>query len=259
MQQLDVKHPVFQENSIHQSSIQQKSIQQASIEDQLDKQQSQSFLHGVKDMLPLSLAVIPWGILAGSAAINAGLSVMQAIGMSALVFAGAAQLVSLSMLMAGASLLSIVVTIFFLTSQHFIYALSLRNDVQAWALRRRLSIGFLLTDELYATAMLKKTPSYAYLLGAGLSFYISWVVFSLVGIFLANAVPDLSNLHLEFSIVVVFLVMAVMLIQNKAAIYGVIVSSLSGLVLSWMDVKSSILLAGFIGMWVAAIFDQAED
>ena len=53
--------------------------------------------------------------------------------------------------------------------------------------------------------------------------------------------------------------MAVMLIQNKAAIYGVIVSSLSGLVLSWMDVKSSILLAGFIGMWVAAIFDQAED
>ncbi len=53
-------------------------------------------------MLPLSVAVIPWGILAGSAAINAGLSVMQAVGMSALVFAGAAQLVSLSMLMTGA-------------------------------------------------------------------------------------------------------------------------------------------------------------
>ena len=107
--------------------------------------------------------------------------------------------------------------------------------------------------------MIKKTPSDAYLLGAGLSFYISWVVFSLVGIFLANAVPDLSNLHLEFSIVVVFLVMAVMLIQNKAAIYGVIASSLSGLVFSWMDVKSTILLAGFIGMWVAVFFDQAED
>ena len=64
-------------------------------------------------MLPLSVAVIPWGILAGSAAINAGLSVMQAVGMSALVFAGAAQLVSLSMLMTGASLLSILITVFF--------------------------------------------------------------------------------------------------------------------------------------------------
>jgi predicted branched-subunit amino acid permease len=45
--------------------------------------------------------------------------------------------------------------------------------------------------------------------GAGFSFYVSWVLFSLMGILLANKVPDLSTLHLEFSIVVVFLVMAV--------------------------------------------------
>lgn len=209
-------------------------------------------------MLPLSVAVIPWGILAGSAAINAGLSVMQAVGMSALVFAGAAQLVSLSMLMTGASLLSILITVF-LTSQHFIYALSLREEVKPWSLKRRLSIGFLLTDELYATAMLKEKPSYAYMLGAGFSFYVSWVLFSLMGILLANKVPDLSTLHLEFSIVVVFLVMAVMLIQNKAAIYGVVSSSIMVLILSWLELGSAILLAGFSGMWVAAFFDQAED
>lgn len=222
-------------------------------------QQFKGFMRGVKDMLPLSIAVVPWAILAGSAAMNTGLSVLQAIAMSALVFAGAAQLVSLSMVMAGASLFSILVTIFFLTSQHFIYALSLRGNAESWDLKRRLSIGFLLTDELYATAMLKKNPSYPYLLGAGLSFYINWVAFSLVGICLASAVPDLSNFHLEFSIVVVFLVMVIMLIENKAAIYGVIVSSLSGLVLAWVGVNAGILLAGFAGMWVAAIFDQAED
>jgi predicted branched-subunit amino acid permease len=79
----------------------------------IDPTKSLGFFRGVQDMLPLSVAVIPWGILAGSAAINAGLSVMQAVGMSALVFAGAAQLVSLSMLMTGASLLSILITVFF--------------------------------------------------------------------------------------------------------------------------------------------------
>ena len=82
---------------------------------------------------------------------------------------------------------------------------------------------------------------YAYMLGAGFSFYVSWVLFSLMGILLANKVPDLSTLHLEFSIVVVFLVMAVMLI------------------LSWFELGSAILLAGFSGMWIAALFDQAED
>lgn len=229
------------------------------MQSQLIQQKSLSFFRGVQDMLPLSVAVIPWGILAGSAAINAGLSVMQAVGMSALVFAGAAQLVSLSMLMTGASLLSILITVFFLTSQHFIYALSLREEVKPWSLKRRLSIGFLLTDELYATAMLKEKPSYAYMLGAGFSFYVSWVLFSLMGILLANKVPDFSTLHLEFSIVVVFLVMAVMLIQNKAAIYGVVSSSIMVLILSWLELGSAILLAGFGGMWVAALFDQAED
>ena len=107
--------------------------------------------------------------------------------------------------------------------------------------------------------MLKEKPSYTYMLGAGFSFYVSWVLFSLMGILLANKVPDLSTLHLEFSIVVVFLVMAVLLIQNKAAIYGVVSSSIMVPILSWFELGSAILLAGFSGMWVAALFDQAED
>ena len=124
---------------------------------------------------------------------------------------------------------------------------------------KKIEYRFLLTDELYATAMLKEKPSYAYMLGAGFSFYVSWVLFSLMGILLVNKVPDLSTLHLEFSIVVVFLVMAVMLIQNKAAIYGVVSSSITVLILSWFELGSAIVLAGFSGMWIAALFDQAED
>ena len=224
-----------------------------------NKHPSLGFLQGMKDILPLSIAVIPWAVLAGSVAVHAGLTFMQALGMSALVFAGAAQLVSLSMLTAGASIFSIVLTIFFLTSQHFVYALQLQKDIGHRPLIQRITIGFLLTDELYATAMLKHHRPYWYLLGAGLSFYVCWVLFSLMGILLANTVPDLSNLHLEFSIVVVFLVMAVMLIQNKAAIYGVVSSSIMVLILSWLELGSAILLAGFSGMWVAAFFDQAED
>lgn len=224
----------------------------------LNQEQNLRFTRGVRDMLPLSIAVIPWAILAGSAAIHAGMSVVQAAGMSAFVFAGAAQLVSLSMLMTGASLFSIVITVFFLTSQHFIYALSLRGDVKALSLGKRMSIGFLLTDELYATLMLKQNPSFGYMLGAGFSFYMCWVGFSIFGILLANTLPDLSHLHLEFSIVVVFLVMAIVLIKNRAAIYGVIASSFCVVVLHWMQVPSAILLAGFTGMWVASLFEQAE-
>jgi predicted branched-subunit amino acid permease len=55
------------------------------------------FWQGMMAMMPLSIAVIPWGLLAGSMAMNTGLSVAQAIAMSAVIFAGAAQLVSLGL------------------------------------------------------------------------------------------------------------------------------------------------------------------
>lgn len=47
---------------------------------------------GVRDVAPLLLGIAPFGLVAGVAAMNAGLTLEQAVGMSIIVFAGAAQL-----------------------------------------------------------------------------------------------------------------------------------------------------------------------
>lgn len=62
--------------------------------------------------MPLCLAVVPWGILAGSMALQNGLTPAQGLGMSAIVFAGAAQLVAMGMIKGGAGLLAILLSIF---------------------------------------------------------------------------------------------------------------------------------------------------
>ena len=49
-----------------------------------------ALLKGFLDMLPLCLAVIPWGILCGSLAIQNGFSAFETQAMSLLVFAGSA-------------------------------------------------------------------------------------------------------------------------------------------------------------------------
>lgn len=158
--------------------------------------------------MPLSISVIPWAILAGSMAIHAGLSFYKALAMSGIVFAGAAQLVSLSMVMEGASLLTIYVTIFFLTAQHFIYALTLRNDVSILPLSKRLTLGFLLTDELFAVSVPnEKNILNTYSSRSLLLFILGG--FSLVGILLATALPNLLNYHLDFSIIAIFVAMIV--------------------------------------------------
>ena len=46
--------------------------------------ETRAFLNGVIKILPLCFAVLPWGLLAGSMAIQAGLTTLQAIAMSSI-------------------------------------------------------------------------------------------------------------------------------------------------------------------------------
>ena len=213
-----------------------------------------AFLQGVRDIFPLTLAVLPWGILAGSMAIETGLSFAQAFSMSAIIFAGAAQLVSLGMLKAGASTVSIVITILFLTSQHLIYALNFREPIHKLLIYQRLAVGFLLTDELFAVgSAANKSLRFAYLFGAGLCFYLGWCLFSLIGIALANTVSNLDRLHLDFSIVVVFILIIVPMIKNKATFIGVLITMISAALFKYYQFSAGLICSGLLGMFAAML------
>ena len=140
-----------------------------------------AFLQGVIKILPLCFAVLPWGLLAGSMAIRAGLSTGQAIGMSALVFAGAAQLMTLGLVMAGTPALTIIISVFLITTQHYLYALYFREEIARLPLKQRLLFGFLLTDELFAVGIHKREHYIYFLLGASSCFYLAWVLSSVGG------------------------------------------------------------------------------
>lgn len=211
----------------------------------------QDFIKGGVNMLPLCLAVLPWGILAGSMAVSTGLTFAQSLGMSAIIFAGAAQLVTLGMLAAGASVLTIVVSVFFITAQHLLYGLTLRPQVAPMKPVRRLSIGFLLTDELFALSNGQKQHSFAYLFGAGLTFYLAWVLFSFLGIALASAVPDLDAYHLDFSIVATFITIVVPMVRRLASLAGVVVSLVLSIILTHLHIEGAIIVAGLVGMFAA--------
>ena len=113
----------------------------------------QAFLRGAVAILPLSLAVAPWGLLAGSMAIEANLTPAEGQGLSAIVFAGAAQLVAIGMLKGGAGFFSIIFTTLLLTSQHLLYGMSLRPVLSPLPGRWRIGLGFLLTDEFFVEAL----------------------------------------------------------------------------------------------------------
>lgn len=210
----------------------------------------QAFAHGAIASLPLSLAVAPWGLLAGSMAIEANLSPLQGQGLSAIVFAGAAQLVAIGMLKGGANLFSILLTTLLLTSQHLLYGLSMRPVLSGLPARWRVGLGFLLTDEFFALTSQHDQQQFNrwYALGVGLTFYVAWNLFTLAGIVLGQNIPHLDSLGLDFSIVATFVALIAPLVRNVPTVVCVAVSLFCSVLFSHWQWETALIAAGLLGM-----------
>lgn len=217
---------------------------------------AKAFLNGTIAMLPLTIAVVPWGILAGSFAIEVGLTPIESQAMSAIIFAGAAQLVALGMVKAGIGLWSILITTLLITSRHLLYAMAMRSQISPLPLKWRLTLGFLLTDELFAIANQGKLHKFDpwYALGGGLSFYIGWNIATLLGIVAGNAIENLGELGLDFAIAATFIALVVPTIKKPSILVCVLVSLTLAVVCAVFKIQAGLLIAAIAGMTTGVLY-----
>ncbi len=201
-------------------------------------------------MIPLSIAVIPWGLLAGSFAIEAGLTSWESQALSAILFAGSAQLVATGMLKAGASLATMLLATFFITSRHLLYSVSMRSKISPLPLKWRLTLGFLLTDELFAICGQQSDKQFVrwYALGAGLSFYLCWNLATLVGIVAGSYIPAMNELGLEFAVAATFIAIVIPNIKSSPVLISVLVALVLSVLSSHLGIESGLMIASVGGM-----------
>ncbi len=175
------------------------------------------FWLGVKDLLPLSVGVISFGVAYGILATEAELSLPESALMSLAVFAGASQFVAAGMVMSGAGITPILITTLMVNSRHFLMSASLAPFLRKWKLRWRVLLSFLLADETYALTVSrfsKSPPSRYYMLGVGLSLYLIWALSSIVGGFLGSLVGDPQAWGLDFALPATFIVLVVPMLRK---------------------------------------------
>lgn len=207
-----------------------------------------SLFNGCVAMLPLIIAVLPWGILVGAFGIESGLSALETQSLSLVVFAGTSQLVAIGMLQAGAGIASILVTTLLITSRHLLYAMALRNQIKHLPLRWRGAFGFLLTDELFVSTSEERVFDKWYALGAGLSFYIAWNLATLTGIIAGERFPNLTHLGLDFAVVATFIAILVPMIKSTSIFVCVCISILISIHCELHQIQAGLLIAILAGM-----------
>jgi 4-azaleucine resistance transporter AzlC len=204
-------------------------------------------------MLPLNLAVLPWGILCGSLAIQRGFTVVEALLMPTLIFAGAVQLVVIELINDNTPLATILFTAFIISSRHFLYGLALRDKLKNLPFKWRGSIGFLLTDELFALCgdsnALKGKLKLVYALSAGGSFYICWLLWNIIGVTAGSYLPDLTKLGLDFAIAVTFIALVIPTIKNLPVLVTVLTAGFLSVIFKIANWELGLVVASLIAMF----------
>jgi 4-azaleucine resistance transporter AzlC len=213
------------------------------------------FRRGAIAMVPLWAGVAPFGLAFGILARAAGYSILQTQAFSIFVFAGASEVAAVTLTMAGATGIAIVLTALLLNLRHVLYGLSLSGLLRMQSLAARFLVPFVMTDESYGLTVkeyLDGQGGPAFLAGAGLSLYAAFNLATLAGAILGTALPDLQSLGLDLIFPLTFLALLVPLLRTwtqvtVAAVSGGLALGLSHLIPAGTTILISAVAASALG------------
>ncbi len=223
------------------------------------------YFRGIRDGLPFVLVVVPFALVFGVVAVEAGLTLAQTMGFSVLVIAGAAQFAALHLMVENAPIVVIVATALAVNLRMAMYSASLAphlGDAPFW---KRAVVAYLNVDQTYAMSMIryeaepgKSIPEkLAYFFGLATPVVPLWYAASLVGAVAGARFPDW--LALDFAVPITFLALVAPMLKSLAHLAAALTSVVLALALSGLPFNSGLLVAAFCAMLVGAGVELAME
>lgn len=215
---------------------------------------------GAKGVAPILVGVIPFGLVAGAAVVQAGFGMAESVGMSVIVFAGASQIAATTLFGSGAPLWVALLTALVINSRMFIYGVSIAqyfDKTPGWA---RPVLGYMLVDQNYASTMTdgryrEDVDVVWYYVGGGAALWIVWQIACVIGAIAGPFIP--ASWGLEFTVPLVFLAMLVPAIKDRTAVSVAVVTGVAAAVLvPILPMQSGLIVAILAGMAFGAYLDR---
>jgi 4-azaleucine resistance transporter AzlC len=221
------------------------------------------FFAGARAEIPILLGVIPFGIIFGALAVEAGLPALIAFSTSSLIFAGSAQFIAAQLFREAAPGLIVVLTVFVVNLRHMLYSASIAPHVAHLSQRWKWLLAYLLTDEAYAVIIVRyhderdSTHKHWYALGAGLALWGTWQASTALGILLrAQAGDRLLGLGLDFAIAVTFIALVVPGLKDRAVVAAALSSGLAALAAASLPYNLGLMIAAVAGISAGVVVER---
>ncbi len=230
------------------------------------RQPNAEFWLGVRHELPLQLGVIPFGLVFGILGPASGLTSLQTVLLSSILFGGASQVVFAQLWASGVPPLVVGGSVGVVNLRHVLYSASMAQYLRHLPLRWRILLGYLLTDEAYAVSIRRfqdgpESPHQHYhLLGSGITLWVAWQASTLTGVLAGTTIPD--SWSLSFAIPLTFIAVVVPIIRKCADLVACVVAAALSLICQPLPWKSWIIVAacgGIAAGWLTNYHTRTRD
>lgn len=213
----------------------------------------QEFRIGILEELPLQIGIIPFGLVFGILGVESGLTALQTILMSVILFGGASQIVFVQLAATGTPFGVILASVTTINIRHCLYGLSMAAYLRQLPLRWRICLAYLLTDEAYAVSIKRFTqepPSsqmHYHLLGTGLTLHFVWQASTISGVLIGQTIP--GNLSLSFAIPLTFIAILTPMVRLRGELVAVACAAATVMITYHLPWNLWLILAALSGIF----------
>lgn len=201
-----------------------------------------SFFKGIKAGTSIAIGYFPVALTFGLLAKTSGLSIIEATAMSMFVYAGAAQYISLTLIVKSVDPILIVLNTFVVNIRHFLMTAALNEKMQSEKRWLKGIYAFGITDESFSVLATQKEEKIRTPFAFGVAFiaYASWVIFTAVGHVIGANLPAFLQAAMSIALYAMFVGLLVpsMRGSRKVVMLALIAAVINGF-FYWTDLLST--------------------
>lgn len=230
------------------------------------------FKRGLKDGLPIAIGYFSVSFSFGILALQQGLTIFQSVLTSLTNITSAGQFAGLQIIVAGGTILEMILTQFIINLRYALMSLSLSQKLdKKVTLWQRFIMAFANTDEIFAVAMShQKSLTMSYMAGLQLLPVLGWTAGTGVGAVASSLLPDSLCSALNLALYGMFVAIVVPVARKArpvmcVVIIAIVLSCIFYYVPIFQSISSGIavilatVIAASVGAWLFPVPASEKD
>ena len=211
-----------------------------------------SFRAGCAALAPVTVGVVPFGVIVGVLMISVGISPLDSWLLTVAIMSGAAHVAVVDLMARNAPIAVIILTGVIINLRFLMYSATLGPYMRGVPPLRKGIFSYFLSDQAFAVSMAEfhrpgsAVHKVSYYAGAAVLMYLTWITAVTAGILLGAAIP--ASLQLDFAIPLTFMALLVPSLRDSTYVTAALVSAVCAVLAGGLPWGLGLVLASAVGI-----------